>query len=86
MWGLILVSLAVAALVKTDTWGTAWRLGDRFIEDINRFIIRNDVAMRKVASGFKVALEEIPPIQPALGVAGFDSSSGRLSEHSSSSI
>lgn len=40
-WGLLLIGMAGAALWRTDAWGAALRLGDRFLDDVN-FEMKSD--------------------------------------------
>lgn len=39
LWGIILIGVSGVALWRTDTWAAATRLGDVFLEDVNRLAL-----------------------------------------------
>lgn len=41
LWGIILIAVSGVALWRTDAWAAAARLGDGFLEDVNRLAVND---------------------------------------------
>lgn len=42
LWGIILIAVSGVALLRTDAWSAAVRLGDGFLEDVNRLAVSSN--------------------------------------------
>jgi hypothetical protein len=51
LWGIILIGVSGVALWRTDAWTTASRLGDVFLEDLNRLAGSDGVDPDRCSAG-----------------------------------
>jgi len=65
LWGIILIGVSGVALWRTDAWTTASRLGDVFLEDLNRLAESDGVGPDRCSAGGPAGAKEASVLEVA---------------------